>query len=240
MLLELEHVGRTHWVGPYEKPTLVDVSVSLDPGDFVGVWGEHRSGKSTLLRIAAGLEAPDAGTVRFDGTDLATLSDKARGDLRLNEIGLVAGEPPNREEITVGDYLALPLFNRVTRAEAHARARNMLRRVGIAECRDAKWRHLSDWERGLVSLAHGLVREPRLLLVDDVTGRLDPLQADEVLTLLRTAAGDGLAVLMTSSAMSALPGTHETFTLNDGGLTSLHDAALGADVLEFPSGGQLG
>lgn len=239
MLLTLEHVAKTHWVGPYEKRTLVDVSLALAPGDFVGVWGGHRAGKSTMLRIAAGLELPDAGLVRFGGADLGALSRARRGDLRLGDIGLVRGEGPQSAEFDVADFVTLPLLAQHSRREARRRAMDLLRRVGIVECHDVKWRHLSDSERALVSLAHGLVREPRVLLADDPASGLDALQQAEVVGLLRSAAAEtGVAVLMTASAMSALTGVHEAFTLGDGRLTPVTDSAPGGKVIEFPTGEQ--
>ena len=246
MLLELDHVAKTHWVGPYEKRTLVDVSLTLAPGDFVGVWGGRRSGKSTLLRIAAGLDQPDNGHVRFDGRDLATLSNARRGDLRLRQIGLMLGSGPHSPEFTVCDYVALPLLATHPRAKARGIAMAVLRRVGIVDCRDAHWHQLSDSERALANAAHALVRLPRLLLADDPAPDLDPLQQDEVLTLLRAAAAqDGLTVLMAAASMTALASAHAAFVLADGELRPLraqHDEHgeqdRQAQVIDFPAGRQ--
>lgn len=239
MLLTLEHVAKTNWVGPYEKRTLVDVSLSLSDGDFVGVWGGHRAGKSTLLRIAAGLELPDSGVVRFDGADLSGLSRAKRGDLRLGSIGLVRGEGPQSAEFDVADFVTLPLLAQHSRREARRRAMDVLRRVGIVECHAVKWRNLSDAERALVSLAHGLARGPRLLLADDPAGGLDTLQQAEVIGLLRTAAAEtGVAILMTASTMSALAGTHEAFTLGEGRLERVAHPLTGGTVIDFPTGEQ--
>lgn len=239
MLLALEHVAKTNWVGPYEKRTLVDVSLTLAAGDFVGVWGGHRSGKSTLLRIAAGLELPDAGAVRFDGMDLGTLTRGRRGDLRRRSIGLVRNDGPQSPEFDVADFVMLPLLAQHPRREARARAMEVLRRIGIVECHDVKWRNLSDTERALASLAHGLGRRPRLLLADDPTAGLDGLQQAEVVGLLGAAAAEsGTAVLMTTSSTSALAGTHEALTLADGRLARVEDPSPGATVIDFPSGEQ--
>jgi ABC-type lipoprotein export system ATPase subunit len=239
-LLSVEHVGKTHWVGPYEKRVLVDVSLGMRAGELFGVWGAQRSGKSTLLRIAAGLEQPDVGRVRFDGRDLATLPKAQRDRLRLGDVGLVRGEGPQSTAFTVLQYVAMPLLDRLTRREALARALAMLRRVDVAECRDARWNQLSDGEQTLVDLAHGLVREPRLLLVDDPTAGLDTLQQKEVLELLRRVARDQrVAVLVTSSVLSAVTAAHEAFTLSDGRLLPITDASRpGAAVIEFPRGDQ--
>ncbi len=237
-LLSVEHVGKTHQVGPYEKRVLVDVSLALHGGDLVGVWGAQRSGKSTLLRIAAGLEQPDAGLVRFDGRDLATLPQAERDRLRLHDVGLVRGEGPQSTAFTVLEYVAMPLLDRLKRREALARALATLQRVDVAECRDARWAQLSYGEQALVDLAHGLVRRPRLLLVDDPTAGLDTLQQHEVVSLLRrVAAEERVAVLITSSILSAVTEAHEAFTLSDGRLLPITDASgPGGAVIEFPRG----
>jgi ABC-type multidrug transport system ATPase subunit len=239
-LLSVEHVGKTHWVGPYEKRVLVDVSLTMRGGDLFGVWGAQRSGKSTLLRIAAGLEPPDAGVVRFSDFDLATLPKARRDRLRLEAVGLVQGEGPHSSSFSVLDYVAVPLFSRCTRREARNRALATLRRVDVAECRDARWHQLSDGEKTLVGLAHGLVREPRLLLVDDPTAGLDTLQQQEVVELLRTVAmEERIAVLMTSSVLAAITDAHEAFTLSDGRLIPVTDAwRPGGEVIELRRGDQ--
>lgn len=239
-LLSVEHVGKTHWVGPYEKRVLVDASLALDGGDLVGVWGAQRSGKSTLLRLAAGLETPDTGSVRFDGVDLATLSKSRRDRLRLADVGLVRRAGPQSGTLTVLEYVALPLFGRCTRQEARTRALAALKRVDVVECRDALWHQLSDGEQTLVSLAHGVVREPRLLLVDDPTAGLDTLQQQEVVGLLSAfAARERIAVLMTSSVLAAIADAHDAFTLSDGRLIPVTDATRrSGEVIAFPRGDQ--
>lgn len=236
MLLSIEHVAKTHWVGPYEKPTLVDACLAVGAGRFVAVWGAQRSGKSTLLRLAAGLSGPDRGIVRFKGVDLAELSNGRRGALRLRDIGVVQSEGPQSREFRVVDYVALPLLRGHTRGVAQKKALVALHRVGVAEGGEATWSQLSDGERSLVSLAHGLVREPRLLLVDDPTAGLDTLQQEEVVGLLRSAAVEtGIGVLMTSSVLSAIARAHEQFTLSDGRLAAVTDPlARAGRVIGFP------
>jgi len=239
-LLSLEHVGKTHWVGPYEKRVLVDASLALDSGDLVGVWGAQRSGKSTLLRLAAGLETPDAGSVRFDGIELASLSKPRRDRLRLGDIGLVRRAGPQSASLTMLEYVALPLFGRCKRQDARTRALAALKRVDVVECRDALWHQLSDGEQTLVSLAHGIVRDPRLLLVDDPTAGLDTLQQQEAVGLLSAfATREHIAVLMTSSVLTAIADAHDAFTLSDGRLIPVTDASRrSGEVIAFPRGDQ--
>lgn len=237
MLLRLENVAKTNWVGPYEKRTLIDVSLSVAHAEFVAIWGGQRSGKSTLLRIAAGLQLPDAGVVRFDGQDLAGLSRVQRGHLRLRHIGLICGDGPQSSEFTVAEFVALPLLGWHSKRRARQHTREILSAFGIAECRDARWHQLSDSERALVSAAHALVRRPRLVLADDPTFGLDTLQQVEVVDLLRRgAAAEGIAVVMLTSTMFTLNGTYDSYTLSDGELQPIGDSARSGTVVQFPSG----
>ncbi len=87
-LLELEHVGKSYSRGSHVA--LDDLSLAIDPGEMVVVWGERQSGRSTLLRIAAGVETPSEGVVRFDGRDLAAAG---RGDARRRDQLLPSGVP---------------------------------------------------------------------------------------------------------------------------------------------------
>lgn len=239
MLLSIEHAAKVRRVGPHETPTLLDVSLSIGEGDFVGVWGQRRSGKSTLLRIAGGLEAPDSGRVIYDGQDLARMPGSRRTQLRLAGIGLVTGDGPQCSDFTVLDYVKFPLLGRFPMKAARERAMKALRRVGIEDYRDATWDELSDSERSLGSLAHGLVREPRLLLVDDPVVGLDPDQQGDVVDILRSAAADDrVAVLMTSSVLSAIVPAHEAYTLSGGRLAPVIDPAAPGRVIDFPAGGQ--
>jgi len=234
-VLELENVAKAHRIGPYDRPLLAGVSLAVGAGEVVAVWGSPRSGKTTLLRLAAGLEAPDAGVVRFDGTDVSSLSSRAVGALRLREVGLARTQGPRTTELPVLHYVALPLMRSHGRAGALARARSVLEWAGSAHCADARWEHLADSEKALVSLAHGLVREPRLLLVDDVTARLDALQQAEVIGVLhRAAAEQRVAVLVTCSALSSAVGAHATFTLSHGRLKAVNDATALGQVVRFP------
>jgi ABC-type lipoprotein export system ATPase subunit len=234
-VLEFENVEKTHWVGPYEKPLLRDVSLVLGAGDLVSVWGSPRSGKTTLLRLAAGLERPDEGVIRFGGADLSELTYDALGALRLRDIGLARTEGARMVELPVLDYVALPLMRSHRRGRALKQARSVLAWVGAEDCVSARWCHLSDSEKALVSLAHGLVREPSLLLVDDVTARLDALQQAEVVGTLQRAASEwGVAVLMTCSALSAAVSAHETFTISQGRLRAVTDTSASSRVLRFP------
>src|ERR1700759_551667 len=106
-LLRFDAVGKSHWRGPHEVRVLSDISLGVAAGELVAVWGQRGSGKTTLARLAVGLDAPDEGSVSFRGTELS----EAGGFPRLlhEQIGWVRGAGGRSEEIgIVADYLLLP------------------------------------------------------------------------------------------------------------------------------------
>ncbi|HTZ87815.1 MAG TPA: ATP-binding cassette domain-containing protein [Solirubrobacteraceae bacterium] len=217
-LLSLDSVSKSYWRGPSEVRVLSDACLELHAGEFMGVWGRRGAGKTTLLRIAAGLETPDRGTVRFDGEDLSLLSEQGHARLRRDEIGWIRRSGP-RSELCILDYVALPLLIEHGQREAKRRADRALRRVGMAECAGQHWESLSDGERALVAIAHGIARRPRLLLIDDPTANLGVREREEIMILLRALVEEtNLAVLMTVPDMPTALRSHQLRALSGGRL----------------------
>lgn len=224
-LLQMEGISRALRVGAYTKHLLRDVSLTINRGDFVVVWGPGRSGKSTLLRLACGLEHPDSGTVQIEGADLANLTPAERGATRLEAVGLVEPTGAETHELLVEDYIALPLARRLARRRALERARQTLDTLGVGHVASTRWRALDDRDRAHVSLAHGLARDPRLLLVDDLTANMDALEEAEFVSLLaEIARSRRAAVLMVTSTLSAAVDADEAFTISDGRLRPVDDS----------------
>ena len=157
-------------------------------------------------------------------------------DLRLREIGVSFGNGPQSSELTVAEYISLPLRAIGNTVMARSRAREALRQADIIECRNALWSQLSDSEKVLASLAHALARQPRLLLVDDPTPRRDARQDYEVVALLRRLADQGMAVIMTTSAVAMLCEGDRACTMGDGRLEEV--PVPQASILPFPESGR--
>ncbi len=226
-LLSLEDVSKSYWRGPSEVRVLADACLEVGGGEFIGVWGRRGAGKTTLLRIAAGLETPDRGIVRFAGEDLATLSESSHARLRRGEIGWVRRSGP-RSDLTMLDYVALPLLIDHGRRQANRRADGALRRVSMGQCAGQRWESLSDGERALVAIAHGVARSPRLLLIDDPTANLGVREREEILLLLRSLVEEtDVAVLMTVPDMPAAMGSGQLRALSGGRLIAAPPAPDG-------------
>jgi ABC-type multidrug transport system ATPase subunit len=223
-LLTLERVSKRYRRGRRDVTALDDVSLAIEPGELVAIWGVPRSGRTTLLRVAAGLEQPDRGTVRFDGRELAGgHEDGLPAGIGYVQVGpaSVGGEP-------IVDHVAMPLLARGTAPEAaHARALLQLERVGAAGCARLQPRDLEPTERIRVGIAQALVTGPQLLLVDDPTRHVDLLEREAVLLLVRSIADGDLAVLMTTGEARGVSGVDRALTMSGGVLRAEAAASLG-------------
>jgi putative ABC transport system ATP-binding protein len=218
-LLSLQGVSKSYLRGSHRLRVLKDVSLEINPGELVAVWGKRGAGKTTLLKLAARLEEPDSGTVRFNGVDLATVRESEHARLMLEEIGWVRRGGP-RSDLRMLDYVALPCLAARGRRRAYALASEALERVGTAACADQRWGSLSDGERSLVAIAHGIVRAPKLLLVDDPTANLDALEREQTTQLLRALADElGISILMAVPDMPAVMQAHHIASLGGGRLS---------------------
>jgi ABC-type cobalamin/Fe3+-siderophores transport system ATPase subunit len=246
-LLSLDKVHLSFWRGLSEARVLVDVSLRVERGQIVAVWGMQSQGKTTLLKVACGALTPSSGQVLLEGADVAEFSDSRRAKMMGRQVAWVdRSKPPIGR--TILDYCAVPLLNRYG-AEARPKAMAALRRVGIEAHAYEPWSALFDRERVLAGVAHGIARKPSLLLVDDLTENLTMAAGNEVIKLLRSIADERRAgILMTVSDLSGALRADELVTLGNGELLtpSVNDGAagqvrpvdddLGGRVVPFPGG----
>ena len=232
-LLALEAVRKSYWRGRHEIVVLDDVSFEVDAGELIAIYGQRAAGKTTLLRIAAGIDAPDPGAVRFDGAKIGA------GRLRRltgihPEIGWVGRQGPFASGMRMLDHVSLPLLRSVSTDEAERQATRALKRVGVGELAGARWHELSDAERALVAIAHAIVRRPRLLLVDDPTSGLGIEERETVVMLLRSLAEERrMAVLASVPEIPDALRSHRVMSLSDGELIQATRRPA-AEVIAFP------
>jgi len=168
------------------RTVLNKVSLEVPPGEHIAVLGESGIGKSTLLNVIAGLEPVDAGSIAYDGFEMAALSDDAATRVRRDHFGFVFQAFHLLPHLNAEQNVALPLLLRGTPAEEmRSRARALLGAVGLGGREGAMPRELSGGELQRVAIARALVGEPKLVLADEPTGNLDPDNARQVLEILR-------------------------------------------------------
>ncbi|MFC5301079.1 ABC transporter ATP-binding protein [Azospira restricta] len=188
------------------RQVLRDVSLCLQPGEYVAIVGESGVGKSTLLNLVAGLDRPDGGRLVLDGVDYATLDEEALTRLRRDRLGFVFQAFHVLPHLSVVQNVALPLWLQgVDDVAAATAAQRLLDAVGLGGRAASRPRELSGGELQRVAIARALVHGPRLVLADEPTGNLDPGNAAKVLALLgeRVRAAGAIGILVTHSPAAA-------------------------------------
>jgi putative ABC transport system ATP-binding protein len=181
-----------------------NVSLTVQPGEFIAIVGESGVGKSTLLNCMAGLDHWDSGTVRLAGHDLAGLSDDGRALLRRRALGFVFQAFHVLPHLDVAQNVALPLML-LGQRDTGAEVASMLDAVGLTGLGARLPQQLSGGQLQRVAIARALVHRPALLLADEPTGNLDPSTAARVMDLLvgQVRATGAALVLVTHSAAAA-------------------------------------
>lgn len=233
-MFAFEHVSRRVTDGRRTVRVLADVCFEVDPGDFVGLWGGRRSGKSMLLRIAAGVEVPDEGRVLLDGEDLTVLSaDKRAARLRNRGVVLVSCDwrPSASQEVV--DYVAVPLLaDSLSLRQARRVACEYLERMGVLGAAHVLTGELSIGEAMRVGLAHALAREPRVLLVDEPAALPSPSERQELYGLLcELGASSEVALLVASEDLGIVRRARRRMTIGSGTLRLMDKEG---QVLSFP------
>lgn len=219
-MLELQGVVK-QYAGPSEVVRAVDgVTLRIEPGEIVSLFGPSGSGKSTLLMLVAGLLAPDAGTISFDGRELAGRSAGELADYQRHEVGFIYQSAHLMSGVPAVENAAIKLLaDRVPLRRARRETVPWLERVGLGRRLEHTPEQLSGGERQRVAIARALVNGPRLILADEPTGSLDSKRGKEILALLASLCRErGTAVLIATHDLRAAEITDRLYTLEDGKL----------------------
>ncbi len=181
--VELENVHLSLGRGAARVHILKGISLKIGRGETAALVGPSGSGKSTLLMVMAGLERPDAGTVKVDGTSLGGLGEDALARFRGARIGIVFQSFHLIPTMTALENAAIPL-ELAGVAEAFARARAALAAVGLEDRLTHYPAQLSGGEQQRVALARALAPDPSILVADEPTGNLDEATGAGIIDLM--------------------------------------------------------
>ncbi|MEV3911943.1 ABC transporter ATP-binding protein [Streptomyces canus] len=230
--LRLVKVSKTYGTDDSAVTALDGVTLSLGRGTFTAVMGPSGSGKSTLLQCAAGLDRPDSGIVRVDGTELTGGGEAALTRFRRGRVGFVFQQYNLLETLTVAQNTVLPL-KLAGRKVDRRRAEEVLTSVGLGDRLGHRPDQLSGGQKQRVAIARALVTDPRVIFADEPTGALDTRSARDVLRLLQEAVQvHGRTVVMVTHDPVAASYADSVVFLADGRLVGRMDAPTPDAVAE--------
>ncbi len=211
--LDAHALHRFFHSGDEETQALRGVTITVEPGEFVAVVGPSGSGKSTLLSCLAGLDEPDGGTVRIDGTRITRRPEAERARLRAGLIGVLTQTGNLLNHLSVAQNIALA---RGLAGRSHRPGEDDLEELGLSGRAHARPDTLSGGETVRAGLAVALANDPPVLLADEPTGELDSTTEAQVLAILTRRAHRGTALLVASHSAAVAVAADRVITLRNG------------------------
>lgn len=199
VILSISHLSKKFG----DNEVLKDISTTVTKGEVVVIIGPSGSGKSTLLRCINYLEAPTGGEIDFEGQVLTPKSKEKVLDLYRTKIGMVFQSFNLFPHLTVLENITIAPLQvlQVTKSEAHARAHELLKNIGLLEKIHAYPRDLSGGQQQRVAIARALAMKPDIMLFDEATSALDPELVGEVLKVMKDLAHTGMTMIIVTHEM---------------------------------------
>lgn len=204
-LIEAKNLSKIYESEEIKTPALLDVSFTIDKGEFVSIMGPSGSGKSTLMQILGMLDRPSSGKYFFEGREVEQYADDELAVLRNQKIGFVFQSFNLLPRTSVFENVELPLLYDDDHLETHnaAKVAAALRAVGMEHRINYFSNQLSGGEKQRVAIARALVNDPEIIFADEPTGNLDSKSGLQVMKILQQLNNEGHTVILV---------THETYT----------------------------
>lgn len=218
--IQLERVHKRYPVGGTLVPALRDVSLRVDPGEYVVIVGPSGCGKSTLLNLLSGIDTPDEGTVTVVGTTLNDLNQNRLAAWRGTSVGIIFQFFQLMPTLTALENVMLPMDLAGKGRNARGRAGQLLDRVGLHEHFNKLPSELSGGEQQRVAIARALANSPPLLLGDEPTGNLDSANGVAVTEILEELWKDGTTIVVVTHDLDLARRAPRVITMQDGEIVS--------------------
>jgi putative ABC transport system ATP-binding protein len=182
-ILNVKNLEKSYFSGSKKLSILKDISFSVEEKETFAIVGPSGSGKTTILGLCAGLDKPDSGTIELCGTEISTLSEDERAQLRGQKVGFIFQDFQLLQTLTALENVAVPLELQGDKQATH-KAKTLLEKVGLADRLGHYPSQLSGGEQQRVALARAFSNNPTILFADEPTGNLDAKTGEKVIQLL--------------------------------------------------------
>jgi len=185
-IIQVTDLVKTYDTGAVRVQALRGVSLTVAKGEMVAIMGPSGCGKTTLLNCVSGIDEPTSGSVKIEGTELASMDDDRKTAYRARRMGFIFQFYNLLPVLSAVENVELPLLVSGTRpSEARTRALSVLDHVKLTEWQGHKPAELSGGQRQRVTIARALANDPAIVWADEPTGDLDSVTADEIMTLMQ-------------------------------------------------------
>jgi len=220
-VIELAGVERTFVVGGRPVHALKKLDLNIQSGEYVSIMGPSGSGKSTLLNILGCLDRPTAGSYRFAGEEIATLTENQLSRLRRHQVGFVFQFFHLVPRLTAAANVELPMvFGGILPEERDQRVSHVLEVVGLTPRATHRPDQLSGGEQQRVAIARAVVMNPALLLADEPTGNLDSGSGREIINLIEGMNQRGLTLIVVTHDHQLADRARRQIHLKDGSVVA--------------------
>lgn len=223
-MIEVSDVTKSYIIGGNQVNALDSVSLEISEGDFIAVTGPSGSGKSTLLYTLGGLLTPNTGRILVNESDIYSLNQRQRAKFRRDNVGFIFQTFELLPYLTALENVMLPLsIDGVSSWEQEDRAYNSLEKVGLDERAHHKPTELSGGEQQRVTVARGLVNDPKILLADEPTGNLDQKTGDGIMGLLSDLNEEGQTIVFVTHDISRTGIANKVIGMVDGSIKTINN-----------------
>ncbi|MBL7688744.1 MAG: ABC transporter permease [Bdellovibrionaceae bacterium] len=195
-MISVQNLSKVYRMGEHEVHALSDVSLTIEPGDFVAIMGPSGSGKSTLMQILGLLDTPSSGSYKLYGREVAGLSDDELAILRREKIGFIFQQFHLLSRMTARENVVLPLFYSQRLEQSGPQGDRLLKMVNLSSHESHRPNEMSGGQQQRVAIARALVNEPTIIFADEPTGNLDSKSEHEIIEILRSLNSSGITVIM--------------------------------------------
>jgi putative ABC transport system ATP-binding protein len=222
-VIELRNIERTYSSGEVEVRAVRDVSLSIQPGEFVAIMGASGSGKSTMMNTLGCLDRPTGGTYLLDGIDVSKLNRDELADIRNRKIGFVFQGFNLLSRTSAIENVELPMLysnKRLNARQLRQKGLAALEIVGLAARAGHYPNQLSGGQQQRVAIARALCNEPSLLLADEPTGNLDSQTSIEIMDVFQNLNERGITIVMVTHELDIARYTKRSIVMRDGAVVS--------------------